>query len=133
MAALPLMAIVVITGGPDSRNPIGPKEDHDVRPEDTEIAETNTPARGACLTSGCPCKDARIVSHRRAAFYATVARSSGETADRVVPPEPGWRLPAPVAAGLDLLLALPDAPAAPAQIAEELRPSAATVTERNDR
>ena len=74
-------------------------------PEDTEIAETNTPARGACLTEGCPCKDARIVSHRRAAFYATVARSSGETADRVVLAEPGWRLPAPVAAGLDLLLA----------------------------
>ena len=25
---------------------------------------------GACLVPGCPCKDARIVSHRRAAFFA---------------------------------------------------------------
>jgi hypothetical protein len=62
--------------------------------ENIEIVETtNIPARKACLTAGCSCKDARIVSYRRAAFYATVARSSGETADRVVPAEPGWRIP----------------------------------------
>jgi hypothetical protein len=67
-------------------------------PESTEIVETtNTPARKACLSEGCPCKDARIVSYRRAAFYAAVARSSGETADRVVPAEFGWRIPAAVA------------------------------------
>ncbi len=77
-------------------------------PESAEIVETtNAPARKACLTPGCPCKDARIVSHRRAAFYATIARRAGETADRVVPVEPGWRIPAAVAAGVDLLLPLP--------------------------
>lgn len=48
------------------------------------------PARRACLVAGCPCKDARIVSHRRAAFFATWARSHGETADRVVAPDPAW-------------------------------------------
>ena len=47
-----------------------------------------------CLVAGCPCKDARIVSHRRAAFFAAVARESGETADRVVPVDPVWRIPA---------------------------------------
>ncbi len=78
-------------------------------PENTEIIETTSiPARKACLTAGCPCKDARIVSSRRAAFYATVARSSGETADRVVLAEPGWRIPAAAAASLELLNALPD-------------------------
>ena len=71
--------------------------------ENIEIVETtNVPARNACLTAGCSCKDARIVSYRRAAFYATVARGSGETADRVVPAEPGWRIPAVVAAVLQL-------------------------------
>ncbi len=66
-------------------------------PEGTEIDETtSTRARKTCLTTGCSCRDARIVSYRRAAFYATVARSSGETADRVVFAEPGWRLPTAV-------------------------------------
>ena len=49
---------------------------------------------GACLVTGCTCKDARIVSFRRAAFFAAVARQTGETADRVVAPEAGWRIPA---------------------------------------
>ena len=49
---------------------------------------------GACLVPGCPCKDARIVSHRRAAFYASLARQSGETADRLIDADPTWRLPA---------------------------------------
>lgn len=48
----------------------------------------------ACLVAGCPCKDPRIVSTRRARFFAAVARFRGETADRVVRPEPGWTLPA---------------------------------------
>lgn len=48
---------------------------------------------GACLVAGCTCKDARIVSSRRAAFFAAVARQTGETADRVIAPESGWRLP----------------------------------------
>jgi len=57
------------------------------------------PAQGAphgrCLVAGCPCKDARIVSHRRAAFFAVLARRAGETANRTIAPETGWRLPAP--------------------------------------
>jgi hypothetical protein len=53
---------------------------------------TDRPARRACLVAGCPCKDARIVSHRRAAFFASWAASHGETADRVVAPDPTWRI-----------------------------------------
>jgi hypothetical protein len=55
------------------------------------------PVRSACLVAGCTCKDARIVSHRRAAFYAAVARTQGETADRTIGPDPEWRLPLLVA------------------------------------
>jgi len=55
------------------------------------IAEPGRP--GACLVAGCTCKDARIVSVRRAAFFAAVARRSGETADRRIEPEPGWTIP----------------------------------------
>lgn len=50
-------------------------------------------ARARCLVEGCPCKDPRIVSHRRARFYAHMALINGETARRVVRPEPGWELP----------------------------------------
>ena len=49
--------------------------------------------RRGCLVEGCPCKDARIVSRRRAAFYAVWAQEHGETANRAVAPELGWRLP----------------------------------------
>jgi hypothetical protein len=49
---------------------------------------------GACLVAGCPCKDPRIVSHRRAAFFAAVAREHGETANRTVAAEPDWQIPA---------------------------------------
>ena len=49
--------------------------------------------RRGCLVEGCPCKDARIVSKRRTAFFAAWATHHGETADRVVAPELGWRLP----------------------------------------
>ena len=44
----------------------------------------------ACLVDGCPCKDARIVSHRRAAFFADLARRTGETADRIIAADPAW-------------------------------------------
>ena len=47
---------------------------------------------GACLVDGCTCKDARIVSHRRAAFFAAVARQTGQTADRVIAFDPEWRI-----------------------------------------
>jgi hypothetical protein len=49
------------------------------------------PARRACLVAGCSCKDARIISPRRVAFFASWARSHGETADRRVEPDPDWR------------------------------------------
>jgi hypothetical protein len=51
------------------------------------------PSRRACLVDGCPCKDARIISQRRIAYVASLARANGETADRIVPVEAGWRLP----------------------------------------
>ena len=50
--------------------------------------------RRACLVAGCPCKDPRIVSHRRAAFHAAIARRTGETANRYIPADPAWPLPA---------------------------------------
>lgn len=53
---------------------------------------------GRCLAPGCSCKDARIVSRRKAAFFAATARRRNETADRVIAPEPGWRLVAALGA-----------------------------------
>jgi hypothetical protein len=50
-------------------------------------------ARRGCLVAGCPCKDARIVSQRRAAFFAAWARDHGETANRAVEPDAEWRIP----------------------------------------
>jgi hypothetical protein len=49
--------------------------------------------RRGCLVEGCPCKDARIVSPRRTAFFAAWARDHGETADRTVVPEHEWQIP----------------------------------------
>ena len=49
-------------------------------------------ARGGCLQAGCECRDVRIVSRRRAAFFAALARKQGETADRVIAPDPDWML-----------------------------------------
>jgi hypothetical protein len=57
--------------------------------------EAKREARSGCLAEGCPCRDARIVSHRRAKFFAHLAVVNGETAQRVVPAEPGWTIPAP--------------------------------------
>ena len=50
------------------------------------------PSRRACLVAGCPCKDARLVSRRRAAFFAALARKNDETADRVVAFDPEWSI-----------------------------------------
>ena len=47
----------------------------------------------ACLVAGCSCKDARIVSTRRASYFASVAKARGETADRMIEAEPTWVLP----------------------------------------
>jgi hypothetical protein len=53
----------------------------------------NLPSRRACLVDGCSCKDARIISHRRVAYFASQAIANGETADRILPAEADWRLP----------------------------------------
>jgi hypothetical protein len=50
--------------------------------------------RQPCLNHGCPCKDARIVSRRKAAYFAARAQAAGQTADRVIAPQRGWRIPA---------------------------------------
>lgn len=64
--------------------------------QQVERRVVTSPARqGACLVAGCPCKDPRIVSRRRAAFFAARARDHGETADRVVEQDPGWSLAFP--------------------------------------
>ena len=54
---------------------------------------TASTARGACQVEGCTCKDARIVSTRRASYFASVAITRGETANRVVPADPSWVIP----------------------------------------
>lgn len=60
-------------------------------PEPAAATEpVDAPRIRACLVDGCPCKDARIVSHSRAAFFAALARRHGETADRVIAPDPAW-------------------------------------------
>jgi hypothetical protein len=53
---------------------------------------TASQARRACLVEGCTCKDARIVSHRRAAFFSAWAKDHGETANRIIRPDPSWSL-----------------------------------------
>ena len=56
---------------------------------DQPVVASPVQVRG-CLVEGCPCRDARIVSHRRAAFFAFLARQSGETADRVIAVDSAW-------------------------------------------
>jgi hypothetical protein len=59
-----------------------------------DVTETTaSTARRTCLVEGCACKDARILSGRRASYFASVAKARGETADRVVAPDDDWRLP----------------------------------------
>ncbi len=59
-----------------------------------ETTAQSQPVARSCRTDGCSCQDSRIVSHRRAAFFAAVAQANGQTAMRHIVPEPGWRLPA---------------------------------------
>jgi hypothetical protein len=47
-----------------------------------------------CLMDGCSCRDTRVISTRRVAFFAARARVTGETADRVIAAESGWLVPA---------------------------------------
>ena len=68
---------------------------------DTRPRSGAGPSRpSGCLAPGCPCQDARIVSHRRARFFSHLAVVNGETADRIVSPDPEWRLPGPADLGL---------------------------------
>jgi hypothetical protein len=48
---------------------------------------TDQPVSRACVVDGCPCKDARIISSRRVAFFARWAREHAETADRLIAPD----------------------------------------------
>lgn len=62
---------------------------------DTRPRSGAGPSRpSGCLAPGCPCQDARIVSHRRARFFTHLAIVNGETADRVIPAEADWVIPA---------------------------------------
>jgi hypothetical protein len=62
-----------------------------------ETTEQPQITRRPCLVDGCTCKDARIVSRRRAAYFAARARLTGQTADRIIPTEPDWLLPSDAA------------------------------------
>jgi hypothetical protein len=55
--------------------------------------QPDRPLRGGCTAIGCTCNDLRIVSPRRARFYAYRAASRGQTAQRVITADPDWRLP----------------------------------------
>ena len=49
--------------------------------------------RQGCLVAGCPCQDARIVSQRKARFYAEVARTArGDGPNASVLPVPDWAI-----------------------------------------
>lgn len=60
-------------------------------PDATEMTTSTT--RRACLVDGCTCKDARILSTRRASYFASIASARGETANRVVAADPSWAFP----------------------------------------
>ena len=59
-----------------------------------ETTSQETIAKRSCRQDDCTCQDVRIVSPRRAGFFAALARANGETADRQIAPEAGWRIPA---------------------------------------
>ena len=61
--------------------------------QDQTTTETRSVKR-SCRAQGCTCEDSRIVSRRRAAFFAALAAANGETADRQIAPESDWRIPA---------------------------------------
>lgn len=62
-------------------------------PEIFDLEATRSRVHGTCLIGGCTCKDPRIVSRRRAAFFAAIAIRSGQTAQRVIAAEAEWRIP----------------------------------------
>ncbi len=68
-------------------------------PIETTVTPVDTTTRpGGCLAQGCTCKDARIVSRRRAAFFAWLAAGRSQTANRVVAPDPSWAIPGAISA-----------------------------------
>jgi hypothetical protein len=77
--------------GPEDPGPLGATE---IAAMDSQQASRQVVDRGrrGCLVEGCPCKDPRIVSRRRSAFFAAWAQEHGETANRTVAPEQGWRI-----------------------------------------
>lgn len=102
-------------------------------PETNQIVEaTEARVRGACHISGCTCKDVRIVSHRRAAFLAYMARRSSQTADRVVAVEPDWRIPSAPLTDLDFPVPS-ETPENQDQPAEIIHAHAPALGERIDR
>jgi hypothetical protein len=58
-----------------------------------DLESVEAPVRRGCIVGGCTCKDSRIVSYRRAAFFAATARRSGETANRLLEAEAEWPIP----------------------------------------
>ena len=55
--------------------------------------EGDRPGGPSCLPRArLHCKDPRIISSRRVAFFTAWAKEHGETADRVVEPDPDWPL-----------------------------------------
>ena len=54
----------------------------------TDPAPIYTPSAGSCKAPGCTCKDARILSTRKAEFVRFLAEQRGQTVDRVVPASP---------------------------------------------
>jgi hypothetical protein len=65
--------------------------------------EPQPPGPRGCAANGCPCKDVRIVSRRRARFYAYLAQSRGQKATRTIPSDPSWRLPVSAHAAIQSL------------------------------
>jgi hypothetical protein len=84
-----LLIIEVRSPGPQGNGDQSVMESQQTETE--RYVATDQQARRACLVDGCTCKDARIVSHRRAAFFAAWAKDHGETANRTVAADPTWR------------------------------------------
>jgi hypothetical protein len=80
-------------GDPDFRVQTGDRRSETAMDSQQVSHEAHDLGRRGCLVEGCPCKDARIVSQRRTAFFAAWARDRGETADRIVAPDLDWRIP----------------------------------------
>jgi hypothetical protein len=61
--------------------------------ESIETTTTTAPSRKRCLAPGCSCADGRILSRRHASFFAALAARNGQSANRMIAPEPGWSVP----------------------------------------